>query len=98
MTKREELSTMHFGGTLYRTAYDEPIFILCARDPLAAITVRRWAIAYLNLHGGLEIMSTAELAKFYAALQCADQMEQYYQKQQQQKAEAAHVAELPSPE
>jgi len=43
-TKREELALAADGkGCLGRSADDEPVFILCARDKHAASLVREWA-------------------------------------------------------
>jgi hypothetical protein len=44
MTKLEELEAAARGeGCLGRSADDEPIFVLCARDRAASETVRQWA-------------------------------------------------------
>lgn len=45
MTKDEELAAAARGdGCLGRSQPDEPVFILCARDCVAAETVRVWAM------------------------------------------------------
>jgi hypothetical protein len=52
MTKREELEALAHGeGCLARSQDSEPIFILVARDRLAADKVRSWA-ADLAIHNG----------------------------------------------
>lgn len=44
MTKTEELAALARGeGCLGRSQDDEPVFILCARDPVASIVIRTWA-------------------------------------------------------
>lgn len=44
MIKADELAAMARGeGCLAKSADDEPIFILCARDIFAARAVREWA-------------------------------------------------------
>jgi len=41
MIKRDELSDPH--SCLNRSRYDEPLFVLCGRDPSFAWAVRAWA-------------------------------------------------------
>lgn len=44
MTKQEELEANARGeGCLGRSQLDEPVFILCGRDPDAGAAVRKWA-------------------------------------------------------
>ena len=46
MLKRDEVAALERGeGCLGKSADDEPVFILCARDTLAPDTVRTWADA-----------------------------------------------------
>lgn len=45
MTAGEEMDAASKGeGCLGRSAADEPVFILCARDPVASIVVRTWVV------------------------------------------------------
>lgn len=45
MTASEEIDAASRGeGCLGRSQDDEPVFILCARDPVAAIVVRTWVV------------------------------------------------------
>lgn len=67
---------------LLRSQPDEPVFVLCARDPVAAITVRDWADyrehRMLNRATGPAHMSpewTREDNKIKEARQLADQMD-----------------------
>lgn len=74
MTKRDELAAAAIGaGPLGRSADDEPVFVLCARDPLAASFVRQWAFQY-EFSGGRP-------AKVAEALALANQMEAWRARQ-----------------
>jgi len=57
---------------------DEPMFVLLARDWLASVAVRGWAIGYKGAHmdadGNLDERSNA---KYFEALQCADDMDKW---------------------
>ncbi|MCK5615395.1 hypothetical protein KAR91_76735 [Candidatus Pacearchaeota archaeon] len=50
---------------------DEPIFVLCARDPLAPRCVRKWAYDALQRNDGTKI------DKINEALKTADEMEEW---------------------
>lgn len=68
MTKRETLEAAAMGaGCLGRSADDEPVFVLCARDPLAANLVRAWAFKYEMVRGA-EARATVEEALLVAEL------------------------------
>lgn len=44
MTKKEELEAALKGdGCLGRSAEDEPVFVICGRDPVAGRILREWA-------------------------------------------------------
>ena len=50
-TKTDVLNEAAYGkGCLGKSADDEPVFVLCARDPLAANLVRDWADDYERFH------------------------------------------------
>lgn len=66
MIKSAELS--HKNSCLNKAASDEPIFVLRAKDPVAAETVRQW----IRLASG-----THELYKLHEAESLAQAMEQY---------------------
>lgn len=67
MNKRDTLAAAAVGdGCLGRSRDDEPVFVLCARDPLAPALVREWAFCYERLNGASP--------KVDEALQLADQM------------------------
>lgn len=51
---------------LNKAASDEPLFVLRAKDPLAAQTVRHWAVMATGEH---------EEAKIIEALKVADEMD-----------------------
>lgn len=55
---------------------DEPMFVLLARDDLASVVVRGWAMGYKAKHmdkdGNLDERPNA---KYFEALQCADDMD-----------------------
>ncbi len=57
---------------------DEPMFVLLARDPLAAGLVRRWAKEYRDRKLGMRSLSPSERRKYLEALKCADQMEAWH--------------------
>ena len=70
MTKAKELQAYRRGeGCLAKSADDEPLFILCARDCYAPMTVREWA---KRLSGG-----NGPDAKVDDAIACAQAMEQW---------------------
>ena len=66
MTKAEELRNPH--GCLNRAAPDEPVFVLRAKDPIAAQVVRLWAAMAENDHSA---------DKCIGALVIADKMEKW---------------------
>jgi hypothetical protein len=63
MLKRDELSTPT--SCLNKAEADEPVFVLRAKDPLAAMAVRYWATMSEGTH---------EAGKLTEAYQLADQM------------------------
>jgi hypothetical protein len=77
MTKREELDAAAKGeGCLGRSQDDEPVFVLVARDILAAKLVRLWADQYnelLLLQRGALTMPQAK--KYREALDLAARMD-----------------------
>jgi hypothetical protein len=75
MLKKDEL--FHPRSCLNKAAPDEPVFVLRARDPLAAATVRLWAAMATGRH---------EDEKVHTALESADEMEAWHNRQP--KAEA----------
>lgn len=84
MIKADELAAMARGeGCLAKSADDEPIFILCARDVFAADTVRVWADSVEGVaamrgldDGGLTAERKAKIAEARAL---AIQMERWRQ-------------------
>lgn len=68
MQKNREIADPE--SCLNRSEDDEPLFVLRAKDPIAAIIVRRWAQAadYEKLH---------EPEKIAEALELADAMDEY---------------------
>lgn len=54
---------------------DEPIFVLCARDPVAARIVRAWAERYAESKGGRENLNAKQAAKYAEAHALADAMD-----------------------
>ncbi len=69
MIKRLELSTPT--SCLNKAAVDEPVFVLRAKDPIAAMTIRHWATMAIGVH---------EMAKIKEAGELALQMEQWHAK------------------
>lgn len=76
MLKRDELEALAKGeGCLARSADDEPIFILCGRDVLAAARIREWADE-LEKHAHLQGELTAQRKdKIYKARVLANEMD-----------------------
>lgn len=52
MLKRDEISNLT--SCLNKSSDDEPLFVLCARDPLAPEVVRMWAKMYEQSGGRLD--------------------------------------------
>lgn len=81
MIKAHELAAMALGeGCLAKSADDEPIFILCARDVLAAGQVREWADRLESVaanrpidDGGLDGKRKAKIAEARALAVAMDQ-------------------------
>ena len=59
---------------LSRASHDEPLLVLRANDELAPQAVRTWAHWYIGSKGD-GAATEAQRAKFYEALQIADDME-----------------------
>lgn len=70
MIKKDELRGPH--SCLNKAAPEEPIFVLRAKDPLAAQTVRLWAAMASGVH---------EIDKIGEAKALADDMEAWHGKQ-----------------
>ncbi len=69
MTKREVFEAAAKGeGCLGRSADDEPVFVLCARDVTAATAVRKWATS-------AELRGDVPLGKIAAAFDVANAMD-----------------------
>lgn len=78
MTKTEELEAASKGdGCLGRSKDDEPIFILCARDPFAAVTVREWADLYERRHAMNGTLDAKRKAKVSEARLQSRRMEEW---------------------
>ena len=60
MLKKLELSTPK--SCLNKAATDEPIFVLRAKDPLAAMTVRHWITMSEGLHESAKLEEAHKLA------------------------------------
>lgn len=63
------VAAMNGAGCLGRSASDEPVFVLCARDRVAADVVRHWA--------DLAWRSGSKAAKVGEARELADRMERW---------------------
>lgn len=70
MKKLDEISNEN--SCLNKSKENEPIFVLCARDPIAAKIVRLWA--YIRIG---EFYNTAGDNKINEALKLADEMEKF---------------------
>lgn len=82
MTKREEMDAARRGqGCLGKSKDDEPVFILCGRDPLAGMTVRVWAEAYRERHRGDMFMTDAQKSKYQEALDHAKRLDEWASRQ-----------------
>ncbi len=67
-TKLETMTAAATGeGCLGKSADDEPVFVLCARDPLASMTVRTWATG--------AIAAKLHIPKITSALEIANEMD-----------------------
>lgn len=77
MIKRIELSAST--SCLNKAAPDEPLFVLRANDPMAAMTIRHWA----TMSGALRTQSRID-----EALMCADQMDTWRAQQAMPDAKA----------
>jgi hypothetical protein len=75
MLKKDELAQP--GSCINKSADDEPVFVLCARDPAAAHAVRDWVERRRILGMTRGDNREREEAKLQEALQCAAQMEQW---------------------
>jgi hypothetical protein len=60
---------------------DEPLFVLCARDPIAARIVRGWAERYAESKGGREKLTARQAAKYTEAHALADAMDAWAREQ-----------------
>jgi len=66
MNKLEQLKNPT--SCLNKASPDEPVFVLRAKDPVAAMAVRHWATMAQDEH---------EMAKIASALKVAEEMEQW---------------------
>jgi hypothetical protein len=75
-TKREELAANARGeGCLGKSQDDEPVFVLVARDRIAADIVRDWAYKFLDLRTRTNSFDAEASAKYDDALRLAGAME-----------------------
>jgi len=52
---------------------DEPVFVICGRDPLAAEIIREWAVRYIAMKGAGGVQPTERQAvKYHEALRSAE--------------------------
>lgn len=56
---------------LNRASYDEPVFVLRARDPLAAQTVRLWASMAADVHPPEQVSEAFSIASEFEDWRCA---------------------------
>lgn len=73
MKKRDEMEQPT--SCLNHSRPDEPLFVLCARDPAAPPTVREWARRYVKAKGGKRRLTDKQRAKVQHAFALADEME-----------------------
>jgi len=62
---------------LNKSAIDEPVFVLCARDPVAAMTVRNWAVNYTRMKVSRGELGQREKDKVNDAYALADAMDNW---------------------
>ncbi len=84
MQKQTELRTAT--SCLNKAAFDEPIFVLRAKDPLAPQAVRLWATMSIGRH---------EPDKIDEAMHLAEQMERYRSANYPEPAAPTAAAEAP---
>lgn len=60
MEKRFELNNPE--SCLNRAAHDEPVFVLRAKDPIAAMAIRHWATMAHGIHEAEKISEAIHLA------------------------------------
>lgn len=72
---------------LNRSADNEPIFVLCARDPSAPGAVRQWANAYKRRKIAANQFFDAAIRKHREALTLADNMELWRDAQREAEEE-----------
>lgn len=73
MKKRDELKQPT--SCLNHSRSDEPLFVLCARDPAAPPMVREWARRYVRAKGGKRWLTAKQRAKVEEAFKIADEMD-----------------------
>lgn len=73
MRKADELEQPT--SCLNKSQPDEPVFVLCARDPCAARVVRAWAERYAESKGGRDKLNARQAAKYKEAHDLADAMD-----------------------
>jgi hypothetical protein len=49
----------HGTGCIGKSADDEPIFVICARDPLGALIVRAWATGAIRIAEAMDAWQIA---------------------------------------
>ena len=84
MIKRDELKDPQ--SCLNKAAPDEPVFVLRARDPVAAQTVRHWATMAHGIH---------EVEKVESAFRAADLMEKWLAERRRQAEDATKPQAAP---
>ena len=78
MTKAQELEAAARGeGCLGRSQDDEPVFVLCARDPVAASVVREWAQHYYRVKSVRGALTLEQQKKYAEAIALADRMDEW---------------------
>lgn len=75
MRKKQELDDPT--SCLNNSRLDEPLFVLCARDPAAAPTVREWARRYVKAKGGKRKLTDRQRRKVQEAFDLADLMDRW---------------------
>lgn len=73
MKKRDEIEQPT--SCLNHSQPDEPIFVLCARDPVASRIVRGWAERYKEMKLAQGVMTMRQVAKYNEAHALADEMD-----------------------
>jgi len=75
MIKKDELADPT--SCLNQSADDEPLFVLCARDPEAPYSVEHWADWYYSRHLRLNTLGAKQVAKWKSARALAELMREW---------------------